>query len=242
MKAGDRHAAPRLIISVAALAIPGLPAVADGIVVDRIYDPYVQPLEKEIEFRSVSQFDDDVPDLQRHSIGMGRSLNDRWAAELYVVTTKTERDGLDLDVFEVELTWQLTEQGEYGIDWGMVFELEREFDDDIQEVSASVIAARDIGRWTTLLNAGLAYEWGSGINDEVETDLHLQARYRYREQLEPGIELHVGQDTTAIGPAFTGMQRLSPGKQLRWEAGVFFGLDEISADYIVKLNLEYEFL
>lgn len=241
MRPGNRDAVGRLFSGVFILALPGAAAVADGIVVDRIYDPYVQPLETEIELRSVSQFDDDVPNLQKHSLSVGRSLNDRWAAEVYIVTTKTERDGLDLDVYELELKWQITEQGEYGVDWGMVFELEREFDDDIQELSAAVIAARDFGRWTALLNAGVAYEWGSGVVDEAETDLHLQARYRYREQFEPGIEFHVGQDTAAIGPAFTGMQRLSPGRQLHWEAGIFFGLDEISADYIVKLNLEYEF-
>ena len=55
------------------------------------------------------------------------------------------------------------------------------------------------------------------------------------------LELHVGQDTKALGPALAGLLRLSPGKKLRWEAGIFFGMDDNSPDQTVKLNLEYEF-
>lgn len=216
-------------------------AHADGFIVDRVYDPYVQPLETEIELRSVTQFGDDLANQQRHSIGIGRSLSDNWAVEVYAVGTKTERDGYDFDVYEFEATWQLTEQGEYAVDWGMVFEFDREFDDDIEEASATVVAARDFGRWTTLLNVGISYEWGEGVSNEAETDMHFQTRYRYKEFLEPGMELHVGQNSSSVGPAFSGALRTSPGRKLNWEAGVFFGLDEVSADYVVKLNLEYEF-
>jgi hypothetical protein len=51
----------------------------------------------------------------------------------------------------------------------------------------------------------------------------------------------MGQDTTALGPSLTGLRRLSPGKKLRWEAGVFFGLDKKSPDQTIKLGVEYEF-
>ena len=226
-----------------AIVLAAVPAAAsaDGVVVDRVYDPYVQPLEREIELRSVLQFDDDTFDIQKHSLGFGRSLSDRWAVELYAIGSRTSGDSLDLDAFELEFKWQLTEQGEYAIDWGTVFELERDHDADLWEFSASLLAGRDFGRWTGLANLALVYEWGSNFDNEMETELHLQSRYRLRESVEPALELHLGQDTAVLGPALIGLRRLSPGKKLRWEAGIFFPLDDKSPDSAVKLNFEYEF-
>jgi hypothetical protein len=214
---------------------------ADGLAVDRIYNPYVQPLENELEWRSVMQSDDALEDAEKHSLGFGRSLSDRWALEIYAIGTKTGSESLSINAYELEAKWQLTEQGEYAFDWGMVFEVEREFDDNIWEASAMLISSRDFGRWTGTANLGVIYEWGSGIENEIETELRVQARYRLKESLEPALELHAGQDTKALGPILTGLLRLSPGKKLRWETGIFFGLDDDSADQTIKLNLEYEF-
>ena len=229
------------IPAVVAILLLSNAAAADGVVVDRVYDPYVQPLETEIEWRTIAQSDDDTPDLLRHYLGVGRSLSDRWAVELYAIGTKTRGENVDLDIYELEFKWQLTEQGEYAFDWGMVFELEREVDDDIWELAATLLSARDFGRWTAIANFGLVYEWGSGIVNELETELRLQARYRYKEALEPVMEFHLGQDTAAIGPAVTGIHRFSPGKKLRWEAGIFWALDDETPDQVVKLIFEYEF-
>lgn len=240
MKIGSEKSRCRLATCVALLAAAGT-AFADGIVVDRVYDPYVQPLETEVEWRTIVQSDDDVPDIQKHSLGIGRSLSDRWGIEFYAIGTRNRGEHLSIDVFELELKRQLTEQGEYAIDWGVIFELERDVDQNIWEASAALLAARDFGRWSGLVNVGLLYEWGSGVGDEVETELHAQARYRYKETVEPAVELHVGQDTAVIGPVLTGLYRVSPGKKLRWDLGVFFAANERSPDQVVKLNLEYEF-
>jgi len=216
-------------------------AFADGLVVDRIYDPYVQPLETEFEWRSVIQSDDDLGDPQKHSLGVGRGWTDRWATELYLIGIKADGESISVNAFELEAKWQLTEQGEFAFDWGVVFELERETDDDVWEMSTTLISTRDFGKWTGTANVGLIYEWGSGIDDEIESLLRLQARYRYKESLEPAVELHMGQDTVALGPSLSGLNRLSPGKKFRWEAGVFFGLDNKSPDQTFKIGFEYEF-
>lgn len=223
------------------LAVAPAATMADGVIVDRVYNPYVQPLETEIEWRSILQFDSDTFDLHKHSLGIGRSLSDRWAAEFYLVGTRTSGESLDLDALELEFKWQLTEQGQYAFDWGVVFELEREREFDTWEASASLVSARDFGRWTGLANLALVYEWGSGVDNEFETELHVQTRYRLRESLEPAIEMHLGQDTLLLGPALTGTRRFSPGHKLYWEAGAFAALDENSPDGVIKVNFEYEF-
>ena len=216
-------------------------AYADGVVVDRVYDPYVQPLETEIEWRSIIQFDDERPDREKHSLGFGRSLSERWALELYVVGSRVGDESLRAGAYEAELKWQLTEQGEYAFDWGALFEVERNTDENIWEASTTIVAARDFGRWTSTMNLGIVYEWGSGVESEFESLLRLQTRYRLREEIEPALELHLGQDVSVLGPTLSGLLRLGPGKKFRWDAGVFFAIQENSPDQVVKLNFEYEF-
>ncbi len=222
------------------LLLPGA-AAADGIVVDKIYDPYVEELETEIEWRFIYQDDDPNPDLQKHFVGFGRSLSDRWFVELYAIAQKSTSDSLSINAYEAEAKWQLTEQGEYAVDWGLLFEVEREVDEKIWEVSAQLLASRDFGKTTVTANFGIIYEWGDTIQSELESTLHMQVRYRLKESFEPALELHVGQDTTAVGPAIGGLFRVSEGKKLRWEFGLFAGISERSPDSIVKANIEFEF-
>lgn len=216
-------------------------AVADGVVVTKIYDPYVQPLETEIEWRFIGQAQDTIPDVQRHYLGFGRSLSDRWAVEIYAIAQKSLGENLSVDTYELEAKWQLTEQGEFAVDWGLLFELEREIEENAWEASAQLLASRDFGKASVIANFGVGYEWGERIQNEIETTLRVQTRYRLNEKFEPGLELHVGQDTTAIGPLLSGLVRVSRGRKLRWELGLFAGVSDSSPDHILKANLEFEF-
>lgn len=240
MTGGRRRHELCLLAAIVAFCGPAA-ALADGVTVGKIYDPYVQPLEWELEWRLINQVDDTEPDLQRQSFGLGRSVSDRVFLELYTIASRGRDESLDVDAFELEAKWQLTEQGEYAVDWGVLFELERETVNNAWEFATRLLAARDIGKTTTLINASLIYEWGQGLNDEFETALQVQTRYRYKEAFEPAIELHMGQDTIAVGPAIIGLWRPSTGKKLRWELGIFAGIDEQSPDQTVKASIEFEF-
>ncbi len=135
----------------------------------------------------------------------------------------------------------MSEQGEYVVDWALLFELERESDNDIWEYSTAVLLEKEFGRFSTTANIGVTYEWGDDIGNEVETSLALQYRYRYSPRFEPALELYLGQDTRGFGPVAMGAQRLGTMKALRWEAGIIFGMDNDTADYTLRAVLEYEF-
>ena len=216
-------------------------ALADGIVVTKIYDPYVQPLETEIEYRFVGQTDDRDPDAEKHWLGFGRSLSDRWAIELYAIAQRGLGESLSIDTYEFEAKWQLTEQGEFAFDWGLLFELEREIEGNAWEMSTQLLATRDFGKTTATANLGVIYEWGERVSNEIETSLRLQMRYRWREIIEPSLEIHIGQDTFAAGPNLSGTIRAAQGRKLRWELGMFRGLEGRGPGHIVKANLEFEF-
>ena len=216
-------------------------AAADGIVVSKIYDPYVELTETEIEWRFVEENFDPGPNIQKQSVGIGRALSDRWAVEFYAIAQRASGESLSVDAYELEAKWQLTEQGEYAFDWGLLFELERETEANVWEFSTTILASRDFGRTTVTANFGLIFESGTRIKNEIESTLRMQMRYRLRETFEPSVELHVGQDTTAIGPSIGGLMRVSKGRKLRWELGIFAGVTERSPDQVVKANIEFEF-
>ncbi len=87
----------------------------------------------------------------------------------------------------------------------------------------------------------LIYELGDDIQNETETGLALQTRYRYSRSLEPAIELYMGEGSYGIGPVLLGNVRLDGRKQLRWETGVIAGLKDDTPDATFKFLIELEF-
>lgn len=216
-------------------------AVADGVAIDKVYDPYVQFTERELEYRSSLYNFDDRTDTALHRLGFGYGFTPRLFGEVYLIGEKTDGESFELEGVELEAKWQLTEQGEYPADWGLLFELEDEHGADASEFSTKLLTARSFGRWTGIANFGVTYEWGRSINDEVETTFAGQMRYRQQPEFEPGVELYLGQDTRGLGPAGQGVLNFSGRKKLRWETAAIIGLDSVTPDYTVRFLLEYEF-
>ncbi|WP_019528178.1 hypothetical protein [Dasania marina] len=215
---------------------------ADGLGVDKIYHPYVQPLEKEIELRFITADPEgESKSVQQYLLAYGQSINDRWFAEIYVVAEKLGGGQIELAAYELEAKWQLTEQGEYSADFALLFELEQRQDIDIWEFATALIVEKEWGRWSGTANAFVISEWGDDIDNELETKLNLQARYRYSASLEPALELYMSQDTKGIGPAFLGQLHLAGRQQIKWEAGLIMGLDAKTPDATLRLLMEYEF-
>jgi len=228
---------------VSSLLLSPLTCLADGTVIDKIYHPYVQPLEQEIEWRATHQ--DHQPgtadNTQLHRFAYGRSLNDRWFLEVYLIGEKSADDSFALEAYEVEAKWQLTEQGEFWADWGALFEIEKEHHEDVWEAATGLLIEKEWGKWSTTANLVAAYEWGSDIENELESSLGLQARYRYSRAIEPAVELYKGQDTFALGPALLGQITLGIRRQIKWEAAAIFGLDNDSPNRTLRFLIEFEF-
>lgn len=213
---------------------------ADGIVVDKIYHPYVEPGEQELEVRSVFQ-DGEPSDLGLHRFGYGRAFGERWFAELYAIATSGGSEGFDGSGVELELRRQLTEQGEFWADWGVMFELERSIDQNQWELAAGILAEKEFGRWSAAANLFIAQEWGEDIEDETESRFAMQLRYRQARSFEPAVELHIGEDTRVLGPAILGDAVLGDRQRIHWEGALLFGLDGDSPDHAVRMQLEVEF-
>ena len=215
-------------------------AYADGVVIDKVYHPYVLPNEREVEWRLFSHRENENNKLAQR-IAYGQSVSENLMLEFYLVGERDIYNDFSLTSYELEARWMLTEQGEYWADWGLLFEIEKENQKQNWEVTSGVLVEKEFGRTSLTLNAFIIYEWGNTITSEFETEFRLKYRYRYLEQFQPAIELYSGENYLGIGPAFMGLQRFSAQKQLKWEIGFITGIDSSSKGHVLRLAVEYEF-
>lgn len=213
---------------------------ADGLSIDKVYHPYVQPLERELEFRWL-YFDQNANnDNQIYRLGYGQSVSENLFLEAYVIGDKSNNSS-SINAYEFEAKWQLTEQGQYAADWGLLFEYERGRDRGIRELSTTLMVEREWGRIVGTGNFSMAFESGADIDNELETSAAMQVRYRYSRALEPAIELYSAQDTLALGPVVMGEQRFGIRKKLHWELGLIAGISNETPDSTVRALAEFEF-
>jgi len=240
---GYSQRAAKAALGTAAIFFAATQANADGSAVDKVYHPYVDALESEMELRSLFQDSESESNnfKQLHQISIGRSFGQALFGEVYLVGQKSQAGSFDIETFEFELKWQLTEQGEYSADWGLLFEYEQSFSEDSHEFTTAMLVEKEFGRWSGTGNLLLIQEWGTDIKDEFETAVALQARYRYTKAFEPALEFYAGQDSAGIGPVAIGRTNIGIRKSLSWEAGVIFGLGNDSPDKSFRFLLEFEF-
>ena len=120
-------------------------ALADGRVVDKVYHPYVQPLEREFEYRALYQRQTDHPDNNAlaQKFGYGFSLGNNMAFSLYLLAERVMPEDYTLASYEAELRWMLTEQGQYSWDWGLLFEVEHYQQTDSNEFTTGLLVEKE---------------------------------------------------------------------------------------------------
>ena len=171
----------------------------------------------------------------------GKALSDTFAVEGYLIGQRDDGDDYGLHAYEIEARWQLVEQGQYWADWGALVEIEKQHQVDNWELTSGLIFEKEINRTSLTMNLFVVYEWGSTIDNELETEFRAQYRYRWLPQVQPSIELFIGEDFVGIGPGFMGLQRFDGQKQLKWEAGFITEVGHSGKDHSFRIALEYEF-
>ena len=215
-------------------------ASADNFTVDRIYQPYVLPFEREFEWRLTSRQNDNGNVLMQR-FSFGHALSEFVILEAYVVGARDENQDFGLESYELELRWMVTEQGQYWADWGTLFELEKQHNTDDWEAKAGILTEKEFGQFSLTTNVSLVYEWGETVANEWEGEFKEKFRYRWIPEVQPGIEMYVAEDYVGVGPAFMGIKRFDRQKQLKWELGFIAGLNGDSKDHTLRMSLEYEF-
>jgi hypothetical protein len=213
---------------------------ADGVVVDKVYHPYVLANEREIEWRLMSNQTDNGNDLAQR-LGYGQSIAENVMIEVYVIAEEEQSKDFGIQAYEIEARWMITEQGQYWADWGMLFEFEKQRNSKDYEATVGLLVEKEFNKTSITLNFFAIREWGKNIESEWESEFRMQYRYRYLPEFQPAIELYSGEDFVGIGPAFMGIHRFNGQKQLKWEAGFITEIAHSGKNHTLRFSIEYEF-
>lgn len=234
---------------VAALAVL-FPLLAEAAPADYVYTPTVVEGERELDFKIGHQTGER---LGAASLGLGLGVTERWFTEIYAKYERPGGQGTRYDAFEWENRFQLTEQGRYPFDLGVVIELERPHDRaEGTEVRLGPLFQTYLDRWQLNFNllaerhihadeAGateLGYQWQVRYLSSGRTDLGVQGfgemgRWNH---WDPGSE-----QTHRAGPAIFGHLPLGGRNVLEYNAAVLFGLTRGAPDRTLRAQVEYEF-
>lgn len=207
--------------------------------VDKVYDPYVSPGEVEVEARGVHKFDDE--DEHKVKLGVGYGVTSFWFVEGYAIFEQESGENADIEDLELENKFQLTEQGQYWIDIGLLTELEKKLEEDVWEFKTGPLFRKQIKNWVATGNFLLEKKFGSD-NTEGRVELlgAAQLKYRLSPYLEPAVEYYAERETHAIGPVLLG-KNLVGSTPVKWELGILKGLNDETSDINFRWLIEMEF-
>ncbi len=219
----------------------------------QVYSPNVVKGEKEIEMRAYNSWGTTPDTGPRKAVkaAVGYSPTDYWFTELYLNAEQEPGERLKVEEAEWENRFQLTPQGKYWADLGLLSEVEiPRYSHDPYEVKVGPVIGKDFGRFSALVNLIAAHQYGSNAQSGVELSYRSRLTYRYSRLASPVLEAygqpvgrigHWGQPRHQAGGGVMGKITVGPGRNLNYSAVLLFGGTRAAADTTAVARLEYEF-
>lgn len=251
-------AKPATTTMVLALTLAALSAPNDAYAGFKVYTPYVEYHEFEIEYRPSITVDGDASkdNEQKHLVGLGYGVTEWWFTEVYAEWEREAGPGEDtvFEAFEWENRFQLTNPGENWADAGLLVEYERtDSGSSPDKIEVGLLLAKELGQFDAAFNLIIEKEVGTNASDDYELAQAFQLKYRLDPAFEPGIELYsefgaiddmhdFDEQEHFIGPVVEGKLPLGDtGAKLKYNVGYMFGLTDETPDGAVKAIIELEF-
>jgi len=248
-KRREAAAAVTILAAAGAWLVPHAARAADY----QVYSPTVVRGEQEVETRGFTSWGTgpDTGAQKGVKFAYARAFTNWWATELYATSEQEYGETLKLEEFEWENRFQLTPQGKYWVDVGLLNENEiPRFGNDPYEIKVGPVFEKDIGRFSARLNLLAAHQYGTNAQPGVELEYRARLEYRWRRLLSPIVEAYgqpvgrignYGHPRHQVGPGVTGRIRVGAGRSLRYGVVALFGASHAAADGTLVLRLEYEF-
>ena len=218
-----------------------------------VYSPVVEEGELAVELRGHHDFDarDERDGAQQFKLDLEYTPSAIWRTELLGEWEKEPGGSLEATEVAWENIFQLTPQGKYWMDFGVLAEYAHSLEDDGDDaLELGLLGEKQFSR--TVLTANLLFE--REFDDGASTGMEYAARYRWRvsESFEPGIELYgefgdwgdngsLDDHEHQLGPSMLGRIHAGGHAAFRYEAALLLGLTGDSPDSTLRLQLEYEF-
>ena len=222
---------------------------------DYVYTPAVEYGEREVDIKLGATSPQAGSRAQGASIGYGYSATEYWFTEVYL---KQERSGgIAANLAEWENKFQLTDTGEYPVDFGLITELEAPLSSNAPwELKLGPLFQTEFGKLQ--LNGNLLFEraFGKADNSGVPYTTNIgyqwQAKYRWQARLEFGAQ---GFGTMGkwnnwdpqtdqnhrIGPAVFGKLALGGRQAIKYNAAWLFKASNAAPSQTFRMQVEYEF-
>jgi len=210
-----------------------------------IYSPIVDYGETEVEFRGHYDFDSDASrdGAAKYKLDLGRGVKPRWFTEIVMEYEDPAQGSGQVTAVEWENIIQLTEQGRYAADWGLLLEYSHSREDGhADKLEFGPLMQMEFGRQLWTNNLILEKEIGSRASDKVEWEFASRLQRRVNPLFEPALELYAEEHELQIGPAVLGKTRVGQGRAgFAWQAAVLGGLTNDTPDVTVRFLIEAEF-
>jgi hypothetical protein len=220
---------------------------------DYVFQPRVVEGERAIELKMGTA---DGPDQRESagSISFEYAPTAFWVTEIYAAFARAGAEPAHYDAVEWENRFQLTEPGQYGVDWGLAAEIEKP--QDAREGWHTTIGPLLQGMLTDRLqwnfNPLLSRYWRGETPGKTELKYQVQLKYRYRQSFEYGLQgfgnagpwYHwsgIDSQFHNLGPAVFGSWPLGGRQKIYVNAAWLFGLTSATASNTVRAQLEFEF-
>jgi hypothetical protein len=235
----------------------GIGFASPAFAVEKLYSPYVEEGEWELEYFGSRTNDSDAAknNGQAHQVSVGYGVNSWWHTEFYSKFEKEPQDKTTFDAWEWENIFQLTERGENWIDVGAALAYEYTPQSNRADtIEGRLLLAKDFSNTSHVLNIILEKDVASGPKAGLEGGLLWSSRYNYSQYFEPGFEIssefgelkHTGNFDAQqhyIGPAAYGKIPLHMAGQfdaLKYRVGYLFGVSKAASSGDAIAQLEYE--
>lgn len=210
----------------------------------KIYSPRVEFGETELEFRTEmtnnnqSNSDDNKTQTK---LEIGRGFTPHWMTE-FVAEFEQANGNTKASALEWENILQLSEPGEYPVDFGVLLEAEKALiSGEPDEAIVGLLLEKDLSNITATANINFEKQFGDNHETGVENIFNGRLLWRYQPLLQPAVETFLEKEEKQAGPMVYGVLNLANHRKLKYDAGVLFGLNNDSPDRVWRVNFEYEF-
>ena len=222
---------------------------------DYLLLPTVVQGEREIDWRTGFASGGATTSAQADSaLGLGYGVTAHWFTELAVHYGRRQGSTLQFRDLAWENILQLAEPGEWPVDVGISFEVERSHaSQDQMDLTAGPLLQKEFGLVQANFNILVSHVVeGTG---PTNTRVHLQGqlKYRYSEPFEFGIQgfgnvssygttwAPYSDQVHRIGPVALGKFKFARERSLSYNAAFLFGTTDRSPDRTLRFQFEYEF-
>ncbi len=235
-----------------ALAAPNAQAVDAS---DYLLLPTVMQGEREIDWRTGIASAGATSSAQTDSaLGLGLGVTAHWFTELSVHYGRKQGASPAFKDVAWENILQLAEPGEWPVDVGVAFEVERSSrSHDQLELTGGALLQKEFGLSQANFNILVSHVVEGTEAATTRVHFQWQLKYRYSEPLEFGVQ---GFDNVSsyrttwapypdevhrLGPVALGRFKFTRERSLSYNAALLFGTTARSPDRTLRFQLEYEF-